>query len=318
MAIKNVPTNIKTYYESFIDKKKQKLSQCEKEHSEAVKQLNEKYEYLVTIADEIEKSFKVHLNEYREFKDKKYYDGILLKLTKGLYINRSNDYLLVNDLFELHSFAIIEKKVYDLEQQIEFLKRLTNISKTEYRNILKTFYEEVHKKMILEGAGYAYTGHLGWICINRCKLVNPRKRVDYKATREREAQLKAEGKRIYNKEEAEWCAANGIEYKAEDKRVYLNNEYCYQVPLIQCHLTNATRLKLETTDYRARNYRGMTNDDLYELCNGNTKSICNLSVDLKTKLHLCVKADTILYTKFIRNENQEPFASSKAYSKNRQ
>ena len=48
----------------------------------------------------------------------------------------------------------------------------------------------------------------------------------------------AAGKKIYNKEEADWCARNGIEYKAEDKRVFRKDEYCYEIPLIHCRITN--------------------------------------------------------------------------------
>ena len=42
------------------------------------------------------------------------------------------------------------------------------------------------------------------------------------------------------------------------------------------------------------------------MCNGDINKICELPLDLKTKVTLCDKADKILYTKFIRNENQKP------------
>ena len=47
------------------------------------------------------------------------------------------------------------------------------------------------------------------------------------------------------------------------------------------------------------------------MCNGDTKKICELPLDLKTKVTLCDKADKILYTKFIRNEAQKPITFSK-------
>ena len=47
------------------------------------------------------------------------------------------------------------------------------------------------------------------------------------------------------------------------------------------------------------------------MCNGNTTKICELPLDLKTKVTLCDKADKILYTKFIRNENQKPITFGK-------
>ena len=58
-------------------------------------------------------------------------------------------------------------------------------------------------------------------------------------------------------------------------------------------------------------YSEITNDELIELCNRDIKKICELSVDLKTKVTLCDKVNKILYTKFIRNENQKPFTFTK-------
>ena len=96
------------------------------------------------------------------------------------------------------------------------------------------------------------------------------------------------------------------EYKAKDKRVFVCNEYCYQIPLIDCKISGGSTFKLEIGDYRHRSLRGKTNDELIELCNNNTSKICELAIDLKTKVTLCDKVDKILYTKFIRNEAQKP------------
>ena len=57
-----------------------------------------------------------------------------------------------------------------------------------------------------------------------------------------------------------------------------------------------------------------SNENLIEECNEDTEKICNLQIDLKTKLTLCNKVDKILYTKFIRNEAQKSVATSKANS----
>ena len=130
--------------------------------------------------------------------------------------------------------------------------------------------------------------------------------LDYAATKKKEKELIAKGERIYNKEEAEWCARNGLDYDGKDKRVFVCNEYCYQIPLINCKLPGNNNLKLEIGDYRHRSLRGKSNNEIIEMCNGDINKICELPLDLKTKVTLCDKADKILYTKFIRNENQKP------------
>lgn len=156
-----------------------------------------------------------------------------------------------------------------------------------------------------------FSNGIGWICVNRCVIDKKKPILDYAATKKREKELIEKGERIYNKEEAEWCARNGIEYKAKDKRVFICNEYCYQIPLIDCKLPGSNTLKLEIGDYRHRCLRGKTNEDLINICNNDTKKICELPIDLKTKVTLCDKTDKILYTKFIRNEAQKPITFGK-------
>ena len=85
-----------------------------------------------------------------------------------------------------------------------------------------------------------------------------------------------------------------------------------------CKLPNGTKLKLQIGDYRHSSIRGKSNDELIAQCNSNTERICNLPIDLKTKLTLCDKADKILYTKFIRNETQTSVTFTKVNSKDRQ
>ena len=41
-------------------------------------------------------------------------------------------------------------------------------------------------------------------------------------------------------------------------------------------------------------------------------------IDLKTKLNICLEADKTLYTKFIRNENQKPYAYKQNHRKSGQ
>ena len=109
----------------------------------------------------------------------------------------------------------------------------------------------------------------------------------------------------YNKEEAEWCKRNNIEYDGVEFRVFKDNEYCYEFPLINCRIPNGRKYKLTVTDYRATSVRGKTNEQLIEEYKRDKNKICELPVDVKTKLSMCNEVDKTLYLNFIRNENQK-------------
>ena len=311
MAIKETPANFRVYYKLFITDNKQKIEDTIKLKETLEEAVKEKHSNVSSWKEVYEKQFNVKLDNYIEFKKNKYSIGKFYKVAKGLLINKQNDYELVSDLFNLFDLADTQKQIHDCETKIVFYTKCSNLTLKEYTEILRTYYTEVHKKLILDGYGYSFSNGIGWICVNRCVFNKRKPMLDYAATKKREKELIAQGKHIYNKEEADWCARNGIEYKAEDKRVFVCNEYCYQIPLISSKLPNGDSLKLEVTDYRHNSIRGKTNDELIEMCKGDIKKICELPLDLKTKVTLCDKADKILYTKFIRNENQKPITFSK-------
>ena len=63
---------------------------------------------------------------------------------------------------------------------------------------------------------------------------------------------------------------------------------------------------MTTSNYYGRSVRGKSNQQLIEECNYDKEKICELDLDVRAKLDLCLELDKILYTKFIRNENQKP------------
>lgn len=317
MAIVDRPTTIRTYYKSMIAAYKTKLDLVNAEINKQSKELIKLHEELLENKDIYKNKFKIILTNYKEFNDNTYITGEFYKTAKGLYLNKKDNYIVVAELYDLYNCANIQKTIYDLNKNKEFYKKLINIKFDTYTDILRAYYSQIHKELILNGNGYAFGNGIGWICINRCKIRKKVRKLDYKATREKEAQLKAEGKRIWNKEEAEWCLKHGIEYKAHDKRVYLTGEYYYEIPLIGSKLPGGNKLKLETTDYRSANLRGKSNEQLINESNNDTNNICNLQLDIKTKLTLCNKINKILYTKFIRNEAQKPVAYTTSYSEDR-
>lgn len=318
MAIKEIPTNYRVYYKSM----RNAYTQIRDEALSNLNKLEEsEFNIYKTVDDNVESyknEFNIDLYQYEEYKNNNYIDGTFLKTAKGAFINRKNNYTLVTDLFNLYNLAKKQKEIYDVKNDIELYDKILSLKLKDYNNILKVFYSKVHERMILKGEGYVFENQIGWTCINRCHIEKSSPHINFIATQKRREQLKAEGKRIYNKEEAAWCKANGIEYDAVDPRVYLNDEYCYEIPLLGCKLPNGYKYKLDITDYRNRSLRGKTNKELLLECNNDVESICNLPVDLRTKLNMCVEVDKTLYTNFIRNENQKPINTSKAGRKNRQ
>lgn len=316
MRIKETPTTISMYYQSLMQAYTEKKESKEKElqpikediaslHSDV--KLNMPFYYT---------TYDVQLYDYPEFMENRYIDGTFLSKAKQVYFNKHDGNKLVTEGLNLYTLALKQKDAAKIEKEIELYDKVLNLSKKEHREILQKFYQEVHKHLIMNGEGYVFEGCLGWICINRCHLINPRTTIDYTATRKKKEQLLAEGKRLYNKEEAEWCKRNNIEYNGVDGRVYSNHEYVYEIPLINCRLPNGRSFKLEPTDYRAYKVRGKTNQDLIEECNHDVDKICELPVDIKTKLTMSVEVDKMLYLNFIRNESQKPLVATTSYRKN--
>lgn len=317
MAIIEQPTKLRDYYKLMIEAAKAKSESCNFELEQCIEDVEKLHKYISAISVSY-LDFKIDLAKYEEFVNNSYIDGTFLRVAKGAYLNRSNNYELVSDLYDLYKLARLQKHIVDIKASIGLINKMLNLSFKEYSSIMKTYYTEVHKQLILNGYGYVFGQSIGWICINRVILKHVKPHIDYKATKEREKELIKQGARIYNKEEAEWCRKRGIEYKAEDKRVFQNIEYCYEIPLMDSKLPNGTKLKLEIADYRYSKLRGKSNDILAEECNNDIEKICELPVDLKTKLSICDKINKILYTKYIRNENQESFTTTKVARKNRQ
>lgn len=315
MAIKETPVNLKHYYKILIEDIAHNKELAVKEQEALSKKEIEQYNELKSCSNLYKNKYKINLEDYDEFKNNKYVNGRFLKFAKAVFTNSHNNYELQTDLYYIYDLANSQYTLYTLNREIKLYNKILELNLKDYTEILRVFMTEVHKKMILEGNGYAFGENIGWICINRCLLHKPKPRINFAATKRREKELKESGAKIYNKEEAEWCKQNGINYNAEDKRVFLNDEYCYEIPLIGCKLTNGTKYKLTIADYRHSSIRGKTNEDLIKECNNDLTKICELPVDIKTKLTMCDSINKKLYIKFIRNEAQQSINAPKANRK---
>lgn len=303
-AIKEIPTNFRVYYTSMRDAYTQKKNEAENLLRDLNKQIAELYVDIKAEFNLKGAEYGIDLNKYPEFVNNKYQTGEFLRVAKGFFINKGGNYELIGSRFNLYNLAKLQKDVDKIERDLIFINRMLKLSLAEYKDILKMYYFKVHEKLICDGQGYVFGNDIGWVCLNRCKVVTTRPKLDYAKTKERKKQLLAEGRRLYNKEEALWCKERGIEYDGVDYRVMCKLDYCYELPLLGCKLPNAHKLKLEQTNWINRELRDKTKEELIQLCDGDIRKICALDMSIKSKLNLCLQVDKMLYSKLIRNENQ--------------
>lgn len=308
--IKEMPTHIREYYKAMREAYTQKKNDAIKEIETLNDDIKKLHSDILDRVNDYEK-YNINLSLYPEFINNEYKDGTFLRMCKGAYINRGNDYELTSDLFNLLKLAKKQYRIYELDRYLDLYDRILSVKVNDYTKYVKEYFNIVHKKMIIEGKAYSFGNGIGDIFINRCRNTSNKKKLDYKATKLKKAEIVARGGRLYNKEEAEWCKKNGIEYNAEDGRVYLHDEYYYEVALCYRKFKNYDDYEFTTQDYRSSSVRGKSNEQLIEECNGDLDKICELPVDLKTKLTMCNSVNKMLYTNFIRNESQTPYNNPK-------
>lgn len=311
VKIKDVPTNRKDYYNSCQVIYKLKYNRCTEEKSKLEKQRDELYEDVCNNKQFYLDNYKINIDNYTDFRNNQYKDGMFFNVAKRLFLNKRGDYTMIIELYDLFTLAKLQRAIYNLDKQIHIAERILSIKYKGYNEILKAFFKEVHRQMILNGCAYYIGNKIGYLCINRCKTRSRYKMLDFEATSKLKAKLLSEGKRLWNKEEAEYCERHGYEYNGVDYRVFKTEEYYYEIALLYSHAKGECNLTFESSDYRHAKLRGKTYDDMIKDCNNDVNKICNLDIDIKAKLTLCNKVDKMLYSKFIRNENQDKYNYTK-------
>ena len=306
--VKPMPVHIREYYKAMQTAYAQKKEEA---YNKREALINDTYLLHDKILEHHKDYLKynINLSEFPEFINNEYSNGEFLRMANGAYINKKENYAIVSDLYELLKLAKNQETIVKLKKDLELYDRILSIKSNEYIRYVRTFFNEVHKKMIIEGCAYHFGNHLGDVLINRVKATKGRN-LDYKATKLKKAEILARGGKLYNKEEAEFCERNGLEYKAEDGRVYLQQEFFYEIFMCNATYPNARSMEFTPQAYRAVDVRGKSNQDLIKECNGDLNKICELPVDLKTKISMCNEVDKMLYTNFIRNENQTSYKYS--------
>lgn len=307
--IKPMPVHIREYYKAMKDAYTQKKDEALKEREELISEIEVLQQDIENRHEDYVK-YNINLSQYPEFINNEYVDGHFYRMAKGAYLNKQNNYELTAELHNLLKLAEKQYRIYELKHQIELFSKILSIKTNEYVRYMREYFNIVHKKMIIEGCAYHFGNNIGDVLINRVKYTSKRKAIDYKATKAKKAEILANGGRLYNKEEAEWCEKNGIEYKAEDGRVYLDSEYYYEVFMCNKRFPEANSFEFSPQDYRSVELRGKSNKQLIEECDNNLEKICELPIDMKSKLHMCIEVNKMLYTNFVRNEGQTSYKYS--------
>lgn len=304
MAINELPVRHREYYKSMKEYATYSYQELQREVKKRNNAATKLHDAILNKKESYKTNFNIDLSDYDEFIENKYINGTLFKFAKAAYFNKTGDYKLISDLYDLYTYVLLQKEIHNFTKKIRLYFKISEMNVKEYVRILRVFYTEVQKQLILEGKGYVFEDTLGWICINRYKLTNRGKKLNFAETKKRKQEFLDAGKRIFNEQEAKWCKERGIEYTGEDYRVWLKGEYQYEIPLLHCHLTNGKRYRFEHSDYRGSSIRGKSNKQLLEECEYDTDKIMELDLDIKTKLTMCLESDKMLYMNFIRTDEQ--------------
>ena len=317
MAIKETPTNFRCYYKKMRASITEKYNKLVDEYGATYVREKKLYEELIKKIDKYKINHDIDLRSYKEFVENEYIDGTFYDDVKGLFINKKNNYKVIQPLYSLYKLAKMQKELHENHKTRRLYSKMLSLNLKQYAKVLETFYNEVHKKLIIEGCGYMFEDNIGWLCINRCKVVQGnRKLLDFQATKRNKAKLLAEGKRLWNKDEYEYAKSLGLEYDGVDYRKYVEAEYCYEFALLDTKLKLDDKIRFEPCARRSH-IEGRTDEQVIADCDNDLNKICELQIDVKRKLNLCIKTNDLLYLNFIRNESQQSAHTPKANRKSR-
>ena len=318
MAVSERSTRLVEYFASLKKTYGNKKDEAVKELEELYKESSFLKELCIQNKDYLKSEYKLDLDDFKIFGGTKYSDEHLLASAKYKLVNKCGEegFEILTELYNVYRFAQTLNKQKELNNTINIANKILALSRNEYLEFMRVYFYKVHEKMVLDGYGYAFGQRIGFVCINRVKNNGKRKLIDFAKTKKRKAEFLAEGKKLWNEKDALKAKENGVEYDGVDYRVYKEAEYNYEICLIDNRLPNATQFEFISADTRRLECRDKSNEELLEMCEYKPENIVKLNCDLKTKVTLCIQADDLLYTKFIRNANQESYKAGKASWKN--
>lgn len=319
MGTKETPTSTGQYYTLYKEAMLQKLQDIIDNIEDAEHELKNDKALVDCSREAYKNSFNIDLNEYNEYKENRYINGKMYADFKYILLHKKQVDADCGAIYSIYKLAERQRTIYNLYTDKALYEKAAAVTINQYKSMLKLYFNEVHKHLIMYGEAYTIAPFIGDLCINRVRVHDKaRPKLNFAASRAKKAQLIAEGKHIYNQEEANYYAKLGMPYNAEDYRVFMDSEYLYEYVVLFSKYKDSSIHVFKVADYRGSKVRGKSNDQLVEECNRDINKICNLDVDVRTKLNMSLKCDIGLYTNFIRNEDQKSVRNISAYRKNRQ
>lgn len=245
---------------------------------------------------------KEDIQEYFKFTISNTIDYISLgeKLNKEF---RKNDNIDRRDiLILLVKYCSIITNIKNTTNQLELAKKKKELSFSDYRQYVVTYYAKVHK-FLLEGKAYRYNAGIGTLYINRVQIKGEGKKIDFHKTKLRKEELIKQGAKLYNKQDAEKAVFLGIPYDGIDYRVWLRAPAYYSLRFIHSKYFKNT-YDFQPISYIHQKYREYNQDQLaFEICRNN-EDIYDLQIDLRTKITIYLKRNPERYINFIRDYNE--------------
>jgi len=314
--------NINNFYSELKNDYNQKLSEA----MDLLASSKDKLEHARRKVENHEDEYKIRLDivlaDYEEWKENKYIDGTLLNKANFIHRNRKDDNEL-NLILPLIKYSALLKTIATCEKNVNVYYKILSLDLKSFRQLCRIYYYEVQHQLIANGYGYKLAGRLGWVCINRVKNTNDGgyKIIDTKATKAKEEETRAAGKKVYNTDEAAYYKMHGLKYDAVDCTVYNYVDATYEVDVINPQIKHfgakSGALIFDPADTWSHHLRGYTVDDILKESNGILRNITCLDIPFRTKINCCLKLDNTLYVNFIRNENQISIAAGKNRRKGR-
>lgn len=312
--------DIHHYYEKYIEDANSDIERFKENHNVAVKMRDSLKQYLLSNITYIANSLGIKLVEYGQ----EWIDGIYNP--KRLLINKVYDKLEEYKageerimLMQIVKYCNVLRKINALNSYIRLAKKRSELTFKQYRDYVAKFYQYGVHKCCLEGYAYGYGYGLGDLMINRWThdpKDNKRKRIDYRKTASAKEKLIAEGKKPYDRKEAEIYKLRGLKYDGVPYVVYQEDTSFYNIDIVNNQYVAHQNLDFEHTEYYSKELRGKSHEENAAEIK-DKKEVYSIKADLRTKLKLYTLVDKGAYLNYIRNVDQKKYQRGAHNSKNR-
>lgn len=205
-------------------------------------------------------------------------------------------------LILLIKYCSIITNIKDTIAALNIANKKQNLSFSDYRQYVVTYYSKVHK-FLLQGKAYRYNNGIGTLYIDRVQIKAEGKKIDFHKTKLRKEELLKQGVKLYNKQDAEKALFLGLPYDGVDYRVWLRAPAYYSLKFIHSKYFKK-EYDFAPISYIHQKYRDYNQDQLaLEVCE-NDNDIYNLQIDLRTKIAIYLKRNPERYINFIRDYNE--------------